>query len=298
MSTDYIVYSDNSVPKPFGIVNSTGAACWFNALMQSLLSLSSLNNTILATSHLHYTRTAQQYNSLISSALSLDIVPDIEELLQVEATTLFFEFTAATGIHSYAQQCAREGLDRLIELLHSSVRMLFDTRYQYRIVCNNKQCRYVSVTMDSSIITKMTSKRKINTNDEFVLYMLVHNAPCVDYTCPRCYTTFSKIIRQERLKKVSEVLAIQFDTSDILTGQYYPEYINIPTSNSMYLYYRIVAKIEHTGGSNGGHYTSQVYRRGKWYKINDSTCTLDGSPSPSPGTFIVMYHMYNPADAQ
>ena len=57
------------------------------------------------------------------------------------------------------------------------------------------------------------------------------------------------------------------------------------------LKYTAVARIEHYGNMNGGHYMCHALRGdGKWYCFNDSNVS-EGSFEVTPNTYIVIYNL-------
>jgi ubiquitin C-terminal hydrolase len=48
------------------------------------------------------------------------------------------------------------------------------------------------------------------------------------------------------------------------------EIITFPGKDKTYIKYKLVARAEHSGDSNGGHYWCLCVRGGKYYILNDS----------------------------
>jgi ubiquitin C-terminal hydrolase len=75
--------------------------------------------------------------------------------------------------------------------------------------------------------------------------------------------------------------------------QYYPQKYYIPYAKNGKrgrLWYKLVAVIEHSGNTGGGHYYTHCLRDNGWCCINDDIVG-EGSSEPSTNTFMIAYHV-------
>ncbi len=160
---DFERYKEHLAPKPFGLVN-LGATCYFNAVFQAMMSLTSFTHAAALTDELNYdtattaATTAATNPELMNSnrtkliaifkktlLLSINNVESIQltcnkHLLQSAADAWRVIYKTAQERKDNVkltpgQQCAGEGFHLLLDALGDDFSHLFTHRYQRSIIC-------------------------------------------------------------------------------------------------------------------------------------------------------------------
>jgi hypothetical protein len=110
----------------------------------------------------------------------------------------------------------------------------------------------------------------------------------------------AKFYRAERLKSLREIVVIIFNKFLTKDVRYFPQELSFGSKNDggKGLKYELVGKVEHAGTRVSGHYWAHSLRvnnqSSKWTKLNDTGVSI-GDPAPTAGTFMIVYHLVNPA---
>jgi ubiquitin C-terminal hydrolase len=294
----FVYYNIANVPTAFGLQNK-GATCWFNAILQLFISLSSLNvKTKEIINGLSRCKFLKLFHKLVAEKGCGDALNMIHKQLVAD-----YGENTPTGLNS--QECAAEGYDYIMDSLKHEVAMkLFISVYTMSFTCTSCKTN-LSITRDIAyridlFDTKSPLINLPNTDASRAIFenFVLNRISIVDeYNCTSCNQVLRDFPRVERLRQIHEVLVFtlnKFYSKDI---QYYPEYFNIPYGRDEkrgQLRYKLVAKVEHSGSLNGGHYYAHCLRNfegaEKWYNLND-TSVNDGNPAPTAETFIIAYHI-------
>ena len=258
----------------FGL-NNIGNTCYFNSLVQSLLSLPIFNQFSISKKH----------DNLITNAYSKILeqtTRDVGELLRA----LMHLRSGKTNLHFGAQEDANEGLVMLLDEIGMDVEHLFNVRYAVSLFCTN--CNY-----DSEVVVE-TAKCEvfIDYYGDVPLkdYIMSHQNIPEDYKCEKCGMK-DKTVKCRNLRRISTFVVIVFKKYDM------KKLIEVPTSfiidgGAKKYKYEMRAQIEHLGVQSGGHYIAMGMRQdGNVYIFNDSSTTQSPGFKITPNTYMVFYHL-------
>jgi ubiquitin C-terminal hydrolase len=286
----YHYYDSRYVAAVFGM-NNTGVICWFNSLLQLLLSLPALNMVVLESDHAPHNIFAIEYAKLVKLALSdknKDILlPASGHLLSIMMNQI--KLNKPTLTLGRQQECVDEGITIFIELLNNpAIEQLFSNIYEITIECDS--CgRVASSVRDKSFRIQMFTQELLEDQEIFTKYLRSHTSELDRYHC-KCGHVMNHASRTERLKMLREIIIIIFNKFAMKKVRWFPQTLTFKTPSGSTLCYQLVAKIEHAGTQMSGHYWAQVYRGAQWYNINDSS-TRPGNGLPLAETFMVAYHL-------
>jgi ubiquitin C-terminal hydrolase len=235
--------------------NNPGALCYFNSLVQSLLSLNSLNNTILESkgdSELY-----EMYRNNLKNGIKEDFTSKLLKLLQ---KNIKMEKEMDFG---NMQEDANECLVKLLDALHSAaVYILFNSLYCNDIYCANCN-KYLSTAKE--VLPYIVIDRDLKDTEHFTNYLLKHqNAAIMDYKSGCCQNKARSVYN---LLIGPKVLCILFPKYFVKTNYFFPIEFNIHGIHE--IKYNLIAQVEQFGSQNGGHYTTRCLRNGIVYNFND-----------------------------
>lgn len=292
-------YDANYAVQPFGLRNM-GATCYFNALLQSLISCTSFNKVMLENNFKN--PLAKLCSEFLKAVKNNN--PNVGEYSPNIWNVMFNLIKSRNDLvkFGYGQQDSHEGYLLFLEALGclepykelSQVQILFEhryNRYTYCGVCRKFVSKVAEENVEISVQSNLKhpdgdNKSKVDLNELVAAQKNIVN----DYKCEKCQSTKKKI-RVERITMVPEILVIisKKYTADgkrkenIFTD--FPEVLKFGNNE-----YRAVAQIEHSGGMGGGHYWAVCKRKDGWYNLNDSSYKPDKF-SPTNNTYVVFYHV-------
>lgn len=304
-------YDPQFVPAPHGFYN-TGAICYWNALIQSLVSLPTFNRVLLAKeADLQKNSVATALISYIKSALesdTTDVTINTNKFAKESSAILTAVIQQLRRARKHLdlqfgnrQESASEGYVLLIEILKSlDIERVFNNRYQLGSWCPhcNKE---IMITRDRSFQINLFYKEKPTTQESFTQLIHRHGATHEGYKCEGCGNTINSGVRFHVLKMLREVAVVVFNKYMSKDMRWYPEYMEFPSTYGKPLRYKLISIIEHSGGLTGGHYWCRAYRPttandGKYYKFNDMSVT-ESNCDPDPSTYMLFYHVVDTPDA-
>lgn len=266
---------DPSTARPPTGLRNLGATCWFNALLQALLSCTSLP-AVLAENAADYAqnRFVTEYMALLSADQP---APD---RLYAELLRAMREAGHTFGAR---QECADEGLTYLLELFGEPIQRLFAIEYEVRIRC---ECGRVARHRDRGFRLPVFTRVDIQDDADFMRFVKHRQSQTEKFDCV-CGLTTRNIARDERLVHAGEIFVVLFNQFREKKAHHFPCELTLP-SRETNLVYRAVATIEHAGS----HYWAVCERAGRAYVCNDSAVSeADGVGQPSANTYMVFYHM-------
>ncbi len=304
MNTKLISYNKKFVPNPFGLTNSA-AICWFNSLIQSLLSCSSLNEILIKNG------TEFKSNSILNHYLNIlkfgltstgkiftgqDHVAIIEIIKKIQKQSLFKVKLGSSN------QDANEGLLLIIDAINNNtITELFQSRYRTFIKCMScKQTHQSSsasgdrnITID--IAMDIFDEKSVNNHQTIIQnYISSHNEYLDDkYVCTNC-NVVGHSVRVALLTMIPEILVLLFKkytnvgskTIAVKKNIKFPEHLSF---NENKLNYKLVAHCEHSGSLGGGHYWAVGLRQTGIYNLNDTSAIVSTFNSTSD-SYLVFYH--------
>ena len=328
MSSALIPYNESSAIIPFGF-NNLGATCYFNAVLQSLLSCTSFieellqkdtrdryNKNPIAKLIIELIETAIYYEDLSQKIINDDpsIIADIAEttaklnnysprIWRQMITNLCNVKKIPIESFMQGQQCAGEGYNYLLESMEelNNIQNLFMHRYKSLIRCftcdkwvSNVECIYnlfdVEPNLQSAQIEQFQKYHIPTTNmNDFLAKQTGYVDK--DFICPECKESGEKY-KMNVLVMVPEILVVMSKKYNV--EQKLDVYTEFPErmvfKGNNDMIYEAVAQIEHAGGRHGGHYWAICKRKNGWFDINDGTVT-PSTFRPTKNTYIVFYHL-------
>lgn len=315
--SDFDFYDEKMIPEGFGLHNM-GATCYFNAVIQSLISCSAFNKNVQKINKTpHDNNVLKYYGDMITlstkdpkdnrlSHFSPLIWKEIFKYVQTRSDITRF----STG-----QQDAGEGLHMFMQAIEKfhDLQDLFKHRYESTIYCQDckknvsvKNCEYILFDVPPALeikqLEKFKSLDKTYGKKKTLQEFLLNQNTFVDkyYKCPKCGVKSEKFmkINLKMLPEIIVVMAKKYEhdgktsrkinsTTDFpstLTFNGYSEKGSFPMK------YEAVAQIEHSGSLSSGHYWAVCKRKGGWQTLNDST-VREGKFQPTKNTYIVFYHI-------
>ncbi len=225
--------------KAFGLQNF-GAVCYFNSLIQALLSctfVESDNEFVI---------------SLKKLSKCTDSVTNCAHLLKF----IIKDFPVGS------QHCSLNAFDCLVNIFDKKTKDLFEVRQKNIILCTKCKHQTDNVVQNYTFNLFHTDA---NVSDS----ILHHKSLGYDYTCDKCKIKNKSILNYIlTFAPVNFVLYVKPGSKVIVDKEF-----KILGKNHSSLDYKFVAGIYHVGSYNSGHYWSIVKRGEKLYTINDESVT-------------------------
>jgi ubiquitin C-terminal hydrolase len=317
--------SNSELLPPFGFRN-LGVTCYFNALVQGLLSCPSFIKEVQNKKYKD-NLVADLFAQLlgdISKESDQDIFSDFysknlsehktftngaAQIWKTMIISLCKKKKISTRTFMQGMECTAEGFAYLLETMEDlpAIQSLFMHRYKSLIHCykcndwvSDVDCIYGLFEVDpefKSDQTDLFKKYHIN-NDNLNDYLIKQSTHTdADFACPICKIKKERF-RMDLLVMAPEILVVmskKFTVErklDVYTE--FPKRMKFNGSDDKPKIYEAVAQIEHSGGLHGGHYWAICKRAVNnitgWFNLND----MSVSPSefkPTNNTFIVIYHL-------
>lgn len=326
---DLIKYNENFCFTPIGFKNN-GVICYFNSMLQSLLSCTSFIEKIIAEKSNNPVIT--HLKELINLHLELLIkqnkpdnnIEHINKRIYDMSIIIWHDMFLLNrqknkNFNFNGQQCASEGFNNLINAIDEcwSIRNLFTHRYNTNLYCFDCNKWVSSVNNVNNIFTiepeleikqlekfsKFDEKENHIFNELYDLnnigrlnkYMIKQNTFVdADYKCPKCNKKGEKY-KLNYLVMIPEILIVMSKKYDNNLEKKnimtdFPKYL-LFRGNDGILKYEAVSQIEHSGNLNSGHYWSISKRKDdKWYILNDMNVS-ESEFKPTENTYMVVYHL-------
>jgi len=318
----YLYYDPAYVAKGFGL-NNTGAICWFNSALQSLISCSQFNNIILKKEEqLKDNRIATTYIELIKKSFQAEDLSSLSTYSTTLLIALVNELKKQKKISdllTIGQKDASEGLLMLLDLIGCKpLEVLFYHRYETDSICLKcDKVSYTNKTEPPNIMNVLSFRKEISDSKDFVKEILFHWVPNDGIKCENCGEQTDNSVVLYKLKMMRELTMIVIrNTAENLINRHgknevqlhkfaypYPEFLIMPTFNNKKLKYRLISIIEHLGNlvlvdgksSSGGHYTATCFREGKYLNFNDSSVSPD-TFKHSSNAYVLIYSLMEEID--
>lgn len=279
----------------FGL-NNPNTLCYFNSLMQALLSCPAPLKYILDSDNANANANACWVSFRTFMLAAVSKTPPTTALPIITALQAAEQSQFGRG-----QEDAGEGFHLLLDhMANDEYASKFMHKYEHDIYC--PQCKkIVSSKVDSSFhleIPPNYTDDMVNWEDDSDIkytsklnqYMRHHVTVLNDFKCPSCKLT-NRMIRLSHLILVPDVLVVQFNKFAGKFNSPYPTELVFPsTHKSKTLQFKLVAKIDHFGSMGGGHYIAHGMRGDRIYTFNDSSVS-SGSFDVNPNTYLCFYHM-------
>lgn len=322
----FVKYNEKSAIVPNGFRN-LGATCYFNAILQSMLSCTSFIEEIISNKtkyndnpitklFIEFITTSQYYEEICRQSNINQVeskISDSKNKLSEFSPQIWKQMVARLckekkiPIRQFmqGQQCAGEGFHYLLEAMEEfqTIQNLFLHRYKSLIRCfkcdkwvSDVDCMYSLFEVEPELkLAQLEQFDQYNIESKNMNEFLAKQSSYVDkdYKCPECADKSEKY-RMNALVMVPEILVVMSKKYtlekklDVYTN--FPKELTFNGKDNNIISYEAVSQIEHYGGKNGGHYTARSKRKNGWFEFNDNIV----NPSqfePTTNTYIVFYHL-------
>lgn len=286
------------LPKIFGLQN-IGNICWFNSLLQSLLSCTSLVSAII--------NSDSENPSCMFRALEdfVDSTYHAPEKINEMHQKLFQAFNSELqkrGLYfGNTQQDCEEAFGLLIELLdnkrieniftHKKIIKIMDMRDTEKLFLEKESHEnrfYIN-------IAKYLNLQKNNTSENILPYMLrLQKDLLQDYKPEKNIEDSSgKYITATYTATLPEVLVVVLQKYTRKVPVLTPEILRFQLENSnKSICYKIVSIIHHSGNMYSGHYTASCLRENEevYYTSDMQTRQQSGFDTSQDNNYIIFYH--------
>jgi ubiquitin C-terminal hydrolase len=269
---------------PDGFIN-TGSICYWNALMQCMLSSKEISNELssgeaidnpfdLKDAYLKLIKESQPRQS----GVVLNILINILRKKNINL------------IYGDQQESASEGLVHFIGQM-PKLEYLLSHRYEKYVICGN--CNFKSAEVrDTAIHFECFDKdfENITTPEEFSLLLLSKKELMPDYKCDLCNKTSPETQKIENLKYSPNVIVILFNKYFNKKLIYCPHEFTMPGVD-IDIKYKQIGQIRHGGSLHGGHYWALINRGDNWFIADDMSIHLVPY-SLSAETYVVFFERF------
>jgi ubiquitin C-terminal hydrolase len=282
-----------------GLTN-IGSICYLNSFLQSLVSCTALNKFFLDNEQRFIEegkKVAIEYISLIKEMQKCNgktINP--AKLFQ----TFIMEIRSKYPNKKFGrgQEDSGEGLHLFLDMIDDKgLYEMFMYKYCVKIWCLTCD-KKISERHDESCVLEIPLRYSgikseiMPSVDPLNLHILQYVSILSDYTCSECKK--KKCFSIYQLSRLPEIITVMFNKFAEKKDMAFSQQMQFPSTDDTTLKYNIVAKIEHSGGRNGGHYWAHCVRRVgdniKIANLNDSSVT-QGNFSSTPNTYMLFYHV-------
>lgn len=283
---------ESPLPKPKPLSNFSGVACWWNSMLQFMMSITCIYDALK--------RTEADGNDLATAYIQF-----VEN--KIDNRSLFEVFVRVAPDLDRGQQCSREGFERFIdELKNKEVEYLLSVGIRKILACascggNNGVDIKDPTTRTNNTVAGYYFNPLITTKEQFTNFIRRHDYKmewkCENADCAKFNIT-QVIDAADVLKRVNPVMCFHMNKYNLAKQlQFFPESFEIPMSNGAEIrVYKLVATTEHTGSVGGGHYQARGLRQSlrglemMWF--NDSAAPIPTDRTPRTSTVMLAYVLY------
>jgi len=301
---DLIEYDEKCVPLGQGFIN-LGATCYFNSLLQCLLSCPSIYttlNSIRDKQHVRQNRLAQNLLKLWDASLQEQPIHNLCVPIWKDIISISQKQNNKIRMNS-GQQDAHEGLMMFLDAMETipEVQQLFEHRHRIQVLCDNCKefvidKRETNLVFEAQQDLKTDQLEKFKDVDEYyetnmsLNDFLVKQNGYIDenHQCDKCNTKCEKF-KTTTLTMIPEILPVVFKKYITKTITPFPAMLEFKAKGGKKLIYKLVAQSEHSGNMMGGHYWAVCLRQNGWQTLNDSSVS-PGNAGPTLNTYMVFYH--------
>jgi ubiquitin C-terminal hydrolase len=272
----------------FGLVNN-GASCWFNSLVQALISVPEFIEIVSDVSYL------MQDGSLLAEfgkflrAAGMRPIENVSPILRV--------LSDSVGNFGRRQEDAHEGFHLLLDKMGSPmVEKIFESLWRVDLYCDSCKA-LVSRPDDFEKMIQVIMERDFilvePDGDAFERFLSGHMTFLEGYKCPKCETV-GKAMRIARLVKPPCVLVISFNK---YMGKWmnpaYGLHIDVkymprPKVTEV-AGYELRAVIRHYGSMYGGHYNATGMRAAEPIGFDDAVVDMSSGWKPVVEDYMLFY---------
>jgi uncharacterized UBP type Zn finger protein len=327
---DLVCHNSDLELTPGGFIN-TGFTCYYNSLLQGLLSCTSFSGELLKNKKIY-----KQYSPLLDCIIDI-----IEGRFQGRDTsrggplswnamihclqTVFLRDQSRTIQFARGQQCVVEGFNLFVELLEKFPRLhnLFLHRRNITLYCSNcsKWCSDInemntffevdpqfhipqSSTLNNAETPASTTAPASSSQSRSLNEFLLNQDSYVDadHICSLCGWRGEKY-KKNKLVMIPEILFVMSRKYSFNSNSHqgrklniytdFPKVLTFQARENRVFEYEAVAQIEHSGGLQGGHYWVICRRQNNcWYVMNDNSVSVSAAGfNPGNNTYVVIYHI-------
>lgn len=293
-------YDTDFVAAPVGLAN-TGAVCYLNSLIQSLVSLPVVVKAIRSTAaESCKTSTSHALRALIDKMFgaegALPLVGVLHETPTIVEALNADLIRAKNTPLGTGQACAEEALTLMLDQLPDRMSRPFVTATRCELFCGG--ClRRVSTTTDVTYVSFFghinATATPPTTPAAFAEALRRHTEVTEGYHCDGCRRETTGH-RRYTLSMVSSVIIVQFHrfTPALHAKRHYvPDEFTLPAKKGGHRLFRRVAEVEHFGTPSGGHYIARARRGARVVEFDDAAPPRDSAFAPRVGgVYLVAFH--------
>jgi len=320
-------HNNQLLPEPFGLPNY-GANCYFNSLMQSLISCTAFNEAVIGNPiYMQRTNTGQAVYDFVKNALKYqnnNNRPTNSTQSIYGALTRDLRQRRPFITFGPGQQSASECFILLLDMIEpeltpeelqsqrdnnnipadglNPVTDIFIHIKNTKIFCQN--CNHEINTRTHETQFNLMDFNKNSQEDEFIPKIHMDQIFLEEYICDNCKVESShenRIIKTTILDVVPEIFVCLFDIYEYYAHsqrfvRQMPEYFEFQTPTNEILRYRRVAQVEHSGSRAGGHYWAICLRKKNEndespFLLNDSNASPHANLNLTRDTYLAFYQL-------
>lgn len=281
---EYIHYDPKLVPAPVA-QNNTGAICWFNSLMQTLLGIPAIAQILLDYApEFKNNGLAREYTNILANGQTSNSSYGLLRAFLARMKTMKINL----NIGAQGQDCAGMAMFEFIRGLGPRIEEAFKTVVEFTITCPNCGAQ-TQTTRDDACHLGVSGNVIFTTEAEFKKYLHLHEDNVDAWKCDECRVLSRDVKRRAQLKVLRSVIMVLFEHNHTLRRRWFPSSMTFPKIGGGNLTYNLVGKINYSGCITSGHYYAHSLRD-SWYCLNDTSMS-SGSSAPEPNTVLAIYHL-------